>query len=129
MNLNALVASLSEEERYELLNILSATNEDVVEVTTPPPKASARDNNDFTMKSPSKISTQKKRRTPVKAQKNTWADTGEHRDVETPEVVKTPRNRKPPQKKTVTCSACGSKHEINANLVQGQYYRCERCVG
>ena len=131
MNLNALVASLSEQEKQELLNILSANNEDVITLpcnTTPPPEI-FKDPNDFTMHSKNSVPQKNRRKVPVKAQQNTWTDTGEHRDISTPEFTKTPRNRKPPKKKTVTCSACGSKSKVNANLIQGQYYRCEKCVG
>ena len=34
----------------------------------------------------------------VRGGENTWVDTGEHRDVETPDVELTPRKRKAPRK-------------------------------
>ena len=65
----------------------------------------------------------------VRGGENTWVDTGEHRDVETPNVQRTPRNRAAPKKKNVTCNACGKKFNVNASIVYGEYYRCDRCVG
>ena len=53
----------------------------------------------------------------------------EAKDVTTPEVSRTPRNRKPPAKKTVTCHACGKTFKVNANMVYGEYYRCDNCTG
>ena len=65
----------------------------------------------------------------VQAGKNTWKDTGEDRNIVTPKAPVTPRTRKPPQKKNVKCHICGKSKSINANLLYGEYYRCERCTG
>ena len=133
MSMDEFMRSLSDQQKAMFLAALQDSGtppeEDVIEPQTKQPSKKTKDPNDFTMKPKNGVPQQKKRKVPVKARENTWTDTGEHRDVSTPEFTKTPRNRKPPQKKTVTCSACGSKSKINANLVQGQYYRCENCVG
>lgn len=136
MNLKAFVETLSVEERGELLSILTS-HLDTVEPPTPTQKeavseksqpAKSNINEDFTMNTGNSIKSTNKR-TPVQARKNTWSDTGEDRHIETPSVTRTPRNRKPPAKKDVVCSACGKKDKVNSSLVYGEYYRCERCVG
>lgn len=102
---------------------VSASNDNEEEVPEMP--------NDFTMKR-SKINTMKQnsRREQVKAHQNQWVDTGnEHADIKTPQKTLTPRNRKPPKKKNVTCHKCGKTQQVNANLVYGEFYRCDRCVG
>ncbi len=84
---------------------------------------------DFTVKrEPTKFHKSKE---PVRARANTWTDEGECRgkDVETPNVTPTPRTRKAPAKKTVKCHACGKTEKVNASLVFGEYYRCDRCIG
>lgn len=144
MNLKALVASLSDEEKKELLEIMSSTNDDAIvredepRNTHPPfiddsrwqheePVSQSVDP-DFTMNKKTQLNKQK-RREKVRASDNTWTDTGEHRDVETPKTDRTPRNRVPPKKKTVKCHVCGKNSTINATLVYGEYYRCDRCTG
>lgn len=130
MDLKALVESLTIKEREELLNILS---ESISTWTTMPPhiKEMSEDNDseekqNFVM---NQSSSNTRSRQPVKAGNNTWVDTGESRDIETPEINKTPRNRKPPKKKSVTCHICGKHRKVNASLVYGEYYRCENCAG
>ena len=143
MNLKALVASLSDEEKKELLEIMSATNDDVIvrdesrNVQNPSiddsrwqheePVSQSVDP-DFTMNKKTQLNKQK-RREKVKGSDNTWTDTGEHRDVETPNTARTPRNRVPPKKKTVKCHVCGKNSTVNASLIYGEYYRCDRCIG
>lgn len=136
MNLNTFVQTLTFEEREELLNILIedsnnwTTQPPNIEwtTTTQSPQSKPTVSEDFTMNTGNSIKSTNKR-TPVKAQKNTWSDTGEDRHIETPEITRTPRNRKPPAKKDVVCSACGKKDKVNSSLVYGEYYRCARCVG
>lgn len=130
MDLRALVESLTIEEREELLNILS---DSISTWTTMPPRMKemlesndAEDKQDFVM---NQSSSNTRSRQPVKAGNNTWVDTGESRDIETPEINKTPRNRKPPKKKNVTCHICGKERKVNAALVYGEYYRCDNCAG
>lgn len=68
------------------------------------------------------------RREPVRARENRWEDTGEFRDIETPEVERTPRRRPPPKKVDVECSSCGKSFKVDARFVYGEYYRCNRCA-
>lgn len=70
-----------------------------------------------------------KKRTPIVASKNTWKDTGEHSDVSTPDVARTPRNRPPPKKKEVRCHSCGKTFSVSPSVMFGEYYRCDRCIG
>ena len=68
------------------------------------------------------------RREPVSAQKNTWTDEGEHKNISTPDVQRTPRNRPPPKMKDVTCNKCNKIFKVNASVVYGEYHICDRCV-
>ena len=86
---------------------------------------------DFKVVNNSKL--ESKRKQPVKYKKNTWSDTGEFRDDEVDyakfEKTKTPRRRGKPQKKEVECHVCGKTFSMNANLIHGEYIRCNRCTG
>ena len=42
-----------------------------------------------------------------------------------PPVIK----EEPPVIKEVICHVCGKKSKINAGLVHGEFYRCDRCSG
>jgi len=128
MNLENFVQGLTIQEREELLDILLQNTENS---TTMPPHiekstAVSVEKEDFTMK-PSNV--KDARRQKVSAKSNTWTDTGEHKDISTPDITKTPRNRPAPKKKTVTCHICGKKNNVNASLTYGEFYRCDSCVG
>lgn len=129
MNLKALVESLTYDERVELLQLLS--EEDVSTWTTMPPhiREAMQDKTDynFTMKPKTNV-TQHRRKEPVKSRGNEFIDTGESRDIQTPNVNITPRTRKPPAKKEVMCHVCKKVNKVNANLVYGEYYRCDNCI-
>jgi len=131
MNLRNFVQGLTTEEREELLDIL---NEDLLTGTTTPPRLEeivSTDNNvseDFVMRKKSTLSNNKRREV-VKAEANKWNDEGEDRHIETPSIKRTPRTRKAPAKKNVTCHVCGKSEEINASLVYGEFHRCDRCTG
>tara|TARA_B100001564_G_scaffold351385_1_gene357146 strand:+ start:1672 stop:2043 length:372 start_codon:yes stop_codon:yes gene_type:complete len=122
MSMDDFVKTLSEEQKAALLSAL-ARKEEVVET-----EETNDITDDFRVVKKSTLGSNR-RREPVKARENTWTDTGEHREVETPNVHRTPRNRPPPKKKHVTCNACGKKYQVNANIVYGEYYRCDRCTG
>jgi len=122
MSMDDFVKTLSEEQKAALLSAL-AGKEEVVET-----EETNDITDDFKVVKKSTLGSNR-RREPVKARENTWTDTGEHREVETPNVHRTPRNRPPPKKKHVTCNACGKKYQVNANIVYGEYYRCDRCTG
>jgi DNA-directed RNA polymerase subunit RPC12/RpoP len=70
-----------------------------------------------------------RRKRPVVGGENTWEDTGEHKDIETPDVAPTPRNRPPAKKIKRACHICGKKFEIDPSLVSGEYVRCNTCTG
>ena len=75
-----------------------------------------------------------KRKTPVRARKNEWVDTGEDRDPDfNPEkyerMGKTARNRGKVKKRTIECHVCGRSFQVNPSLVHGEYVRCNRCTG
>ncbi len=123
MSMDEFVKTLSEEQKAALLSALSEKEEVAEE-----PEETNDITDDFRVVKKSSLKSNG-RREPVKAKGNTWTDTGEHRDVETPNVQRTPRNRAAPKKKNVTCNACGKKFNVNASIVYGEYYRCDRCVG
>jgi hypothetical protein len=70
-----------------------------------------------------------RRREPVKARKNDWVDTGEFKDIETPQGERTPRNRPSHKKIDVECSVCGRTFKTDPKYVYGEYHRCSRCTG
>jgi formylmethanofuran dehydrogenase subunit E len=125
MSFDDFVGSLTEEQKAQLLNALAPkAKEEPVE------QPNEKIVEDFTMhKDKGSNGVKDRRKQPVKAKANTWTDTGEHREVATPDVQRTPRNRPTPKKKDVLCNACGKTFKVNANIVYGEYYRCERCVG
>jgi len=140
MNLKSLVSSLSFEEQTELLDILMEfgktgsgvlmENEGLAGSTMPPhivDEFGGSVSSDFQVKKQNNLS--KKRKEAVRANKNTWKDTGEDRHIETPAASITPRNRSKPKKTTVTCHKCGKESKINAGLVYGEFYRCDKCIG
>jgi hypothetical protein len=71
----------------------------------------------------------KKSRAPVQAKENTWSDNGESKEIETPEFEKTPRNRPKPKVRVVNCHVCGKSNKISPELVYGEFYRCDKCIG
>lgn len=130
MSMDEFVKTLSGEQKEALIKALNSKEA----FSTHPPhiQSELEETNDITddfrVVKKSTLGSNR-RREPVKARENTWTDTGEHREVETPNVQRTPRNRPPPKKKHVTCNACGKKYQVNANIVYGEYYRCDRCTG
>ena len=131
MSMDEFVNSLTDEQKAKLLSALCPDKEPVEEpVQEPIQETATRPAEDFTMhKNKSDNGIKNRRREPVRAKQNTWTDTGEHRNVETPQTQRTPRNRPPPKKKDVRCHACGKNFRVNANIVYGEYYRCDRCTG
>lgn len=68
-----------------------------------------------------------KRREQVRGKENRWQDTGEFRDITTPDVERTPRRRQPPKKIDMECSVCGKSFKVDGRFVFGEYYRCNKC--
>tara|TARA_B100000902_G_scaffold284953_1_gene270955 strand:- start:8275 stop:8649 length:375 start_codon:yes stop_codon:yes gene_type:complete len=123
MSMNEFVKTLSEEQKAALLSALAETEEVIEEA-----EETSDITEDFRVVKKSSLKSNG-RREPVKARQNTWTDTGEHKDIATPDVQRTPRNRPPPRKKNVVCNACGKSFKVNASIVYGEYYRCDRCTG
>ncbi len=74
------------------------------------------------------------RKSPVRAKKNQWRDSGEDRDPNFDPTLyekmgKAPRNRARAKKRNVECSVCGKSFSVNQSLVYGEYFRCNRCTG
>ena len=69
-----------------------------------------------------------KSRRAVVGGENTWSDTGEHKDVTTPDVERAERKRPAPKKIQLTCHVCGKQFEILSSLVSGKFVRCDSCV-
>ena len=135
MSMKDFVDTLTEEQRAALMEALGVSenkNEPPEDFATQEPEEEVPEMpNDFTMKR-SKINTMKQngRREKVQASQNQWVDNGnDHKDIKTPNTMRTPRNRKPPKKKNVVCHVCGKKQEVTASLVYGEFYRCDRCTG
>tara|TARA_B100001059_G_C17835119_1_gene587529 strand:- start:4453 stop:4860 length:408 start_codon:yes stop_codon:yes gene_type:complete len=116
--LEQLTSSLSEEKQQ-------VAPSDSEELVSSEPKEAE---NNFTMH---KDNTKPKgRREVVKFKKNTWQDDGlEFSDTDTPKIKRTPRNRKKANIVDVECHVCGKEFQMNANLVYGEYQRCNRCGG
>ena len=130
MSMDDFIQTLSDEQRAALLKALTGDDfkPEVESRWQHEEPISEAVDGDFTMHKKTELSKQK-RREKVKASDNTWTDTGEHRDVETPDTARTPRNRSAPKKKDVTCHICGKKSKVNASLMYGEFYRCDRCTG
>ena len=145
MSMDDFIQTLSSEQREALLKALVGDHvkktvdsiaadddlgSDLEEVLSEEPTKSKPTVEDFAMhKKNDSVLGKNRCREAVKAQANTWTDTGEHKDVSTPDTARTPRNRAAPKKKKVRCHVCGKDFTINANLVYGEYYRCDRCIG
>jgi len=138
MSMNDFINMLNDEQKQALLKALvgdsptvsnvpeEVKKESIKKIQSSTPPASV--NEDFTMfKQDSTSNTRRKE--PVRARKNEWKDTGEFRDVETPQFEKTPRRRQPHKKVEVECHVCGKTFKEDARFVHGDYYRCNRCTG
>lgn len=65
----------------------------------------------------------------VGGQNNTFVDEGiEAKDIETPQVTPSPRNRPPAQMVELSCHKCGKTEKVASNLVQGEFHRCGKCI-
>ena len=65
----------------------------------------------------------------VGGQNNTFVDEGiEAKDIETPQVTPSPRNRPPIQMVELSCHKCGKTEKVASNLVQGEFHRCGKCI-
>ena len=134
--MNDFINMLNEEQKQALLKALTGNSPTLSQVPAEIKQESVKQiessrppvvNEDFTMFKQETNNTRRKE--PVRARKNEWQDTGESRDIETPEFERTPRRRQPHKKVEVECSVCGKTFKEDSKFVHGDYYRCNRCVG
>lgn len=131
MSMKDFVDTLSEEQKKALLEALTGTQIERKMHPEPSPEPTEEDflnknNPDFSMFSEKRDN---KKRGPVSASKNTWVDTGESREIETPKISPTSRNRKPAKEHSVNCHVCGKTFKINPKFSYGEYHRCNNCAG
>lgn len=126
MSMEDFVKTLTDEQKQALLNALSDTNSIVNQFV--PQEVNKQTENFVTKTKNNETKTNRPRREQVRGRENRWEDTGEFRDIETPEVERTPRRRPPPKKIDVECSHCGKSFKVDSRFVYGEYYRCNRCV-
>ena len=137
MSMNDFINMLNDEQKQALLKALVGNSptvssvpeevkkESIKKIQSSAPPASV--NEDFTMFKQDSNNTRRKEA--VRARKNEWKDTGEFRDVETPQFERTPRRRQPHKKVEVECHVCGKSFKEDPRFVHGDYYRCNRCTG
>ena len=128
-----LLKNLTTEQKQALLDQLMSS---LSQTTTEEPKETEQDvpannvNVDFRVTN-SKL---ERGRTPVRARKNSWQDTGEWNIPEGEEEwggnrKRSERNRSKAKRVKLECSVCGKTYMENPNLVYGEYHRCNRCGG
>jgi hypothetical protein len=127
MSMQEFINMLTDEQKKAFIKMMSESMEETAPETKNEP-VKKTENQPFITDSKPKVSGQK-RREPVRAKENQWEDTGEHRNVITPEVSITPRNRKPPSQTSANCHVCGKSFKVDKRFVYGEFYRCDRCVG
>lgn len=129
MSMKDFVNTLNDEQKQALLKALK--DEDNVALAHIPTETKEQTkaiiNENFTMTKPVSGG-YKKRKEPVKAQTNTWTDTGESKEILTPKINPTPRTRKPPVKVKLRCHVCNKDFDIDKRFVFGEYNRCDRCA-
>jgi len=127
MNIDKLLASLTEDQKRELQKALDWENEGGSVTDNSPDPNPETVGKDFVVKREQSNTG----RTQVKAGKNTWQDTGESRDPEYDEEdrEKTPRRRAAPDKVEMSCHVCGRDFKIDPKMVYGEFVRCNRCTG
>ena len=101
------------------------TAEEVVKLST-----SSKDL-DFSTE-PKKQSTGKQRtarREPISVGENQFVDDGmEDKDIITPDISLTPRDRPPAETVEVACHVCNKTYQVNPVVLGGEFYRCDKCV-
>ena len=130
-----LLESLTDEQKAQLVQGLLKSNENEEvpvlkeETVSSQPRSNVTD--DFRVVQNDKL---EKRKTPVRARKNQWADEGEDRDpdfdpAKFERMGKAARNRSKARKKTIECHVCGRSFAVNPAYVYGENIRCNRCTG
>lgn len=135
--LRAVLESMSKEQKEQLIAELIAEVGDLQPASTPEvqapkpasPVAQVSESNGFSTDWGKNIDGKR----PVRAQANTWVDSGESKDEEynPDQYQKVPRQRQDAKTMLVekTCSSCNKKFKINSSLVYGEFIRCDRCTG
>lgn len=126
MNIDKLLSSLTEEQKRELQEALEWENEGGSVQSNDSSSVPPSIGDDFVVKN---RETKKQRRRTVKGGRNQWEDTGEFKDITTPDFERTERRRAAPKKEIVACHVCGKEFKVNKSLVYGEYHRCNKCVG
>jgi DNA-directed RNA polymerase subunit RPC12/RpoP len=129
-----LLKNLTSEQKQALLEQLMASLSEVTEKQEPKEQkeevVSSRIevNEDFTVTRKINEST---RRTPVRAKKNAWVDTGEVFDGDEFDSnrKRSARTRGKTKKVELECSVCGRTYMEHPSLIYGEYHRCNRCGG
>ena len=137
MSMNDFINMLNDEQKQALLKALIGNSPSISSVPEETKQESIKHiqsstqpvsvNDDF--KTNRQDNSNIRRKEPVRARKNEWHDTGEFRDIETPQFERTPRKRQPHKKVEVECHVCGKTFKEDARCVHGDYYRCNRCTG
>ena len=100
--------------------------------TTEDPPMSKNDFSDFIASAQSSDPTTKSRvakTTPVVGGNNTFTDEGtDSKDIETPQIALSPRNRPPVTMVDVPCYKCGKTEKVAQSLVQGEFHVCGKCA-
>ena len=66
---------------------------------------------------------------PVVGGDNTFTDEGtDSKDIETPEITLSPRNRPPATTVEILCHKCGKTEKVAGSLVQGEFHVCGKCA-
>lgn len=124
MSIEDLAKSLSPEQRKALVELLTQTGNVNEQNSTESMTNNVSD--DFTVTKENNLQSNS-RRVPVQAKQNGWTDTGEHKNIETPQIVKTPRNRKPAPKISAKCHICGKLVNVDKRFQYGEFVRCDSC--
>jgi hypothetical protein len=123
MNFEQFIKGLSKEQKEALVESLMA--QEPIEYTKEEPNKKVND--DFRVTS-TKNNVEGKRGVPVKFKGNQWFDDGEEaKDVKTPKINPTPREREKAKKVEVECHVCGKTFYEDPRYVYGEYLRCSRC--
>ena len=127
MSMQDFVKTLSDEQKKALLQAL---NDNSVTLQSVPKEVNEQTkkilNDSFIAETKPSVVNQK-RKEPVRAKENTWQDTGEHKNIETPPTERTPRKRSGAKKLEMKCHVCGKPSIVDTRFVFGEYYRCNRC--
>lgn len=133
------IESLTDKQRQQLSKVLNSKDQkastdndtDKPPITSTTKKVSPEIDTEQSFRVDNKaiVSTQTTRRKEaVKAKKNEWSDTGEFKNIHTPDVDRSPRRKEPPKKIDLECHVCGRVYKEDPRFVYGEFYRCNRCT-